>query len=358
MKQPEIWYAVLNWGLGHATRSAPLIEALEQRGYRLRLASDGAALDWLQARFPHLPTWQLPAYQARYARRGPAWAALVPQLPRLAARIRAEQGFLRRCLRSYPPPVALVSDNRLGWQVPGLRSLYLTHQFQLAAPPFSRLATALHRRYWRHFSALAVPDSPGSPLAGKLARPPASWGEKVYWLGPLSHLAGRPEIATTRRAGRSGPRRVTAVLSGPEPQRSVLEAKLITQARALDQYEWTLVRGREGAAPDWPGAVYGRLGSDALAKVLAHTDVVVGRSGYSSLMDYQAGGWPAVLIPTPGQGEQEYLADYHAEKKHAIRASQGALDLSRQIPAAMESTTWPMAEPVNRSALFRFLEGK
>ncbi len=358
MNAPEIWYAVLNWGLGHASRSAPLIEALERRGYRLRLASDGAAGAWLRARFPHLPYWELPAYQARYARHWPAWAALVPQLPRLARRARAERLFLARCLQAYPAPQALISDNRLGWQAPGLRSLYLSHQFQLATPPFSPLATFLHRYYWRSFSALAVPDAAGSPLAGKLARPPASWGERLYWLGPLSHLAGRPELKRTGRGEQRGPLRVTAVLSGPEPQRSLLEGQLAAQARSLPQYRWTLVRGCEGPWAGWPGSVYGRLGSGALAAVLAQTDVVVGRSGYSSLMDYQQAQLPAVLIPTPGQGEQEYLAAYHAGQGHAVVARQGRLDLSRHIPAAREVPGWPMVPQPEWEGLFGFLEGK
>lgn len=358
MKQPEIWYAVLNWGLGHASRSAPLIEALGQRGYRVRLASDGAALDWLRARFPHLPYWELPAYQARYARHWPAWAALVPQLPRLARRARAEHRFLARCLQAHPAPQALISDNRLGWQAPGQRSLYLSHQFQLAAPPFSQLATALHRHYWRSFAALAVPDAPGSPLAGKLARPPASWGERLYWLGPLSHLAGRPELKSRASANHLGPLRITAVLSGPEPQRSLLEGQLTGQARGLPQYKWTLVRGREGAYGGWPGPVYERLGSEALAAVLAQTDVVVGRSGYSSLMDYQQAQLPAVLIPTPGQGEQEYLAAYHAGQGHAVAARQGHLDLSGHIRAALKMPGWPAVQKPSWEGLFGFLEGK
>jgi hypothetical protein len=52
----------------------------------------------------------------------------------------------------------------------------------------------------------------------------------------------------------------------------------------------------------------GHLPAEALFKLLASRPVVVCRAGYSTLMDIEVTGNPALLIPTPGQTEQEYLA--------------------------------------------------
>jgi hypothetical protein len=64
----KILFCVLNWGLGHASRSIPIIEALLQKGNEITLASDGMPLALLRHTFPHLPAEELPAYGIRYPR--------------------------------------------------------------------------------------------------------------------------------------------------------------------------------------------------------------------------------------------------------------------------------------------------
>ncbi len=57
MPQKKILVAPLNWGLGHATRCIPIIEALENNGYVPIIASDGVALEMLKKNFRIFRPW-------------------------------------------------------------------------------------------------------------------------------------------------------------------------------------------------------------------------------------------------------------------------------------------------------------
>ena len=50
--------------------------------------------------------------------------------------------------------------------------------------------------------------------------------------------------------------------------------------------------------------------SESFQKEILSSKLVISRAGYSSLMDYQTLNTNAIIIPTPGQTEQEYLAEH------------------------------------------------
>jgi len=70
MSKKRILVAVMNWGLGHATRSIPVIHALQNEHYEPILASDGDALQLLKKEFPKLTHLELPGYNIQYAKKG------------------------------------------------------------------------------------------------------------------------------------------------------------------------------------------------------------------------------------------------------------------------------------------------
>lgn len=354
MAQVHILYAVLNWGLGHATRSAPLIRLMLERGFQVSVASDGAALDWLREEFPQLTSYRLPSYGIQYSRYLSAQWAVMAQVPWLAAAVASERRATAAILKEEDF-TAIISDNRLGCSSSELRSVYLSHQMQLPLGILSRVASALHRRYWSRFQALAIPDTEEGDLAGKLSQLPRDIGMPVFRLGPLSHLAWG------QRKWEPVQNRVVAVLSGPEPQRSILEKQLRKQMEALPDYEWHLVRGTGSKARrscEKGLQCYDKLGSRELGELLRTAELVISRSGYSSIMDYAELGLPALLVPTPGQGEQEYLGDYHGKRGHAHVVKQNELDLRRDLNLAWSSGSWPREGGGGKEELFRFLEGE
>ena len=64
--------------------------------------------------------------------------------------------------------------------------------------------------------------------------------------------------------------------------------------------------------------------------------LIISRPGYSTVMEVAAAGKKALFIPTPGQTEQEYLAEYYKEKNLFHYVSQKDMDLKNDILEALK----------------------
>jgi len=280
--------------------------------------SDGDAGEWLQAEFPHLHYRELPSYDIRYSAGNRQWPKLALSLPHIAKTASAERQILKQWVEELEP-AGIISDNRLGFHHPAVPSVYLSHQLSPKAGMFSNLAGSVHRSYYRKFNELWVPDELDSQLSGGLSATKL----KKRNIGLLSAL----------KTEDSDRHQVLMILSGPEPQRSVLEQKLFEQADALPPGS-ILVRGKNGSCPDrflQKFKVYDRLGSYDLSRLIAGAEVVISRSGYSSLMDYRRLAKKAILVPTPGQYEQEYLGKLHHQQNGWITVKQSQLNLEKDL---------------------------
>ncbi|MDX2135655.1 MAG: glycosyltransferase [Saprospiraceae bacterium] len=324
--------APLNWGLGHASRCIPIIRSLQAAGVEPVLASDGVALDLLRAEFPDLESVALPAYGIRYDTPNMTWN-VARRLPRVLWAIRAEHQAVARMVR-HMGIEAVLSDNRYGCFHPDRPSVLITHQLRPRIPGrvaswtgHTMLRQALHR-----FDAVWVPDVAGEGnLSGEL-----SHGTDIHpntrYIGLLSRM---------RRYPRETEYDVAMVLSGPEPQRSRLEERLLEEALALP-YRTAIVQGKTQSQQHYFAAehveVVSYLTSDTLNDLILAARAVVCRAGYSSIMDLAALGKKALLIPTPGQTEQEYLAEMLGDRGYFAWQTQAALDLEKGL-RALEGTT-------------------
>jgi uncharacterized protein (TIGR00661 family) len=323
----------LNWGLGHVARCIPIIRALEAMGVEVMLASDGVALHLLKAECPHLPAFELPSYRIRYESpnmvRNIAW-----QLPRITYAIRAEQWATERLVQEQGID-GIISDNRYGCFSKRARCAFITHQLNLQVPNavLEWAANRVLRLALSKFHDIWIPDVAGTPnLSGKLSHGPEPAPAKVQFIGPLTRLEkyeSSPEYD------------VAVVLSGPEPQRSILEQRLLEQAMTLPR-KFIFIRGKTQSREHYFVSenveVVSYLTSQDLNEVLMASKVLVCRSGYSSIMDLTALGKKALLIPTPGQTEQEYLAQYLSEQHLFLSQSQDALDLETGLNGLSRTT--------------------
>ncbi len=331
--QKAILVAPLDWGLGHATRCIPLIRALQQYPVRILIAAEGPTLALLQEEFPELEFLTLKGYRIRYGK------SPVSTLLRIAARIpgiimRAikEHYWLRKVHRQYRLS-AVIADNRFGLFLRNVPSVYLTHQLSVKSghTVTDWLATRMHRFSIRCFSECWVPDSAQAPsLAGALSHP-SHPPTPIRYIGPLSRFQAPAQPAA--------PLDLLLVVSGPEPQRSIFEEKLLS---GLQSYtgKAVLVRGLPGepqrplpSGIQLPGnvRVYHHLRADDLQPFMAGASLVISRSGYTTVMDLMQLGRRSVLVPTPGQAEQEYLAEHLEQAQYACRLSQQAFSLSEAL---------------------------
>jgi UDP:flavonoid glycosyltransferase YjiC (YdhE family) len=211
------------------------------------------------------------------------------------------------------------------------------------------LVNALHQRLIRAFDACWVPDRAGADnLAGSLAHPPLP---NTQYLGAISRFSAVAPLPHQWD--------ILVVLSGPEPQRQYLEAALKEQLSALP-YKSLMVRGKpsrqqlEQIGPQLYQQDF--MSQAALQTAFAQSQWVVTRSGYSTLLDLAAlQVAPPLLIPTPGQTEQEYLAQRLAEQGRCITQEQAQLDIKAGIEALSQLKP-PALTPPSTARLEQVLE--
>lgn len=302
VQQKNILVAPLNWGLGHATRCIPIIRNLEECGFNPIIASDGAALQLLKLEFPHLLFLELPSYRITYPKRGKNFMwKMLQGLPQMFLAIRNERKEVKKWVHIYKLS-GIISDNRLGVYNKNLPNVFITHQLNVLTGSTTYLTTKMHRRIINKFTECWVPDVEGKHnLSGKLGHV-ACQDAKTKYIGPLSRFC---KLDLKKKYD------LLVLLSGPEPQRTLLEEKLVT---SLSKYSGNVVFVKGIIEPDQKTVQQGNIlfynfmKTSRLEKTINESNFVLCRSGYTTVMDLAKLRKKAFFIPTPGQFEQEYLA--------------------------------------------------
>lgn len=349
----RILVAPLDWGLGHATRCIPLIQALDHLGYTVVIASSGKQAALLKAEFPLLEHIELSGYNVQYAHsKGWLPVKMMSQLPRLLKMIKWEHQWLQKIIHEYHIDL-VISDNRYGLWSASIPSVIITHQLLVKAP-YAWAERFIQRKLYHYidrFKMCWVPDSEKhGGLAGVLSHPTQLPSIPVAYMGLLCRFEKKPFDNSIQE-------HITVLLSGPEPQRSLLEKKVL-QGWGLPTASMRLVRGLPGNVTplNIPGAV-NHLPTKDLQMLLQQSGVVICRSGYTSLMELMDMGIKTVLVPTPGQTEQEYLAQRLAEKGYALYMEQDKFDLHTAIEKAHTTTyRFPELERFDVNRLSTLLE--
>lgn len=333
--------APLDWGLGHATRCIPLVKSLLGANARLWLAGEGAQETLLRNEFPQLPFLQLPGYRVKYSRKALA-VKLLFQWPGLRRSVRMEQAWLDEKINEYGFEV-VISDNRFGLHHSRANCIFLTHQLRIRTG-WGRLADGLAQKinykYINQFNECWVPDLLASPgLAGDLSHPGNLPAIPTRYIGVLSrfnkngsaqYAGNRPQILPDSNLSPH----ILVLLSGPEPQRTILENIIIDQVVKY-RGSATILRGLPGEQTILPSTnsiqFYNHLPTGDLEKELQRAEWVIARSGYSTIMDLAALGKKSILIPTPGQSEQEYLGRHLVEIKKAFCTRQKSFNLIKAL---------------------------
>jgi hypothetical protein len=314
--KPRILVAPLDWGLGHTTRCIPLIHELLAQHADVYLAGNQRQAALFAEEFPTLPLLPLEGYNIRYgASAGGLFRSMVMQAPKIMHSIRNEHTWLKSIIYEHGIDV-VISDNRYGLHHPGIPCIFLTHQLTIRTPLGKwgeRLVQKKNYSYINRFTECWVPDQEnGENLAGDLSHPRRHPAVPVKYIGPLSRL--QPVGIPARK------HHLLFILSGPEPQRTILENKIISEAI---QYPGTatIVRGLPDEATIIPSTnmivFYNHLPAAVLAREMMQAEYIISRSGYSTVMDLAVMGRKSIFIPTPGQTEQEYLGKYLQEKQFA-----------------------------------------
>ncbi len=298
----NILVAPLNWGLGHATRCIPIIKELEKNGFNPIIASDGMALEFLKKEFPNLLALELPSYHIEYSRKGRnlKWN-LLKNSPKTCFAVLNEKKIVSKWVTKYSLS-GIISDNRLGVYSKKIPSVYITHQLNVLSGKTTWISCKLHQLFIKKYTECWVPDSKYyvnlSGVMGHLKKTSL----KLKYIGILSRFE-KQNLPTKYD--------LMVLLSGPEPQRTLLEEKLIAELKGY-KTQTIFIKGKveDEQKIDVIQNItfYNFMQTEQLQQTFNESEIVLCRSGYSTIMDLCKLEKKAFFIPTPGQFEQEYLA--------------------------------------------------
>lgn len=326
----KIVVAPLNWGLGHATRSIPVVERLIHYGAEVHLAGDGASLKFISEEFPSLKTHELPSYNIEYpAGWGGAWKTVM-KAPSIIRAIKEEQKEIQKIIIENNID-GIISDNRYGVYSDQIPSIFLGHQLRVLPPKLLRWGSGIisfwHNTFLKKFTEIWVPDfAEKENLSGILSH-------QISINTPIKYIGPQSRFSSYNLSKDNKDNKIVAVLSGPEPQRSYFEQLISEQLQGIN-YPSILIRG---VVEDGENLQTGNLTiknylhSKELMEELSNAKCVICRPGYSTIMDLSLFGKKMILIPTPGQTEQEYLAENLSKQRKAIVQKQKSINIKEAI---------------------------
>jgi len=384
-KTKNILICPLEWGLGHATRMIPVAAELLKQNHNVILASGEEHLSLLRNELPGCSFLCFPGFKPEYSHHLPQYVSVLLKIPLLACHVILEHFRLKKIIQLYSIDI-VISDNRFGLWNRCIKSVYVTH---MPLIPFPRkmkflepLGVFIHRQIIRKYDLCFIPDLPGDKnLSGRLSHG-ISLPRNVRYIGILSRFTTLedenpqtpqgglnnvlkvPPSPSRSRFGeaRSGVpiapdsyrdgigvdfRYNTIILSGPEPQKEILKQNLIRLFK--DKEIVTLIFEGKPEKPEETGRtgniiLYGHLSSNRMKSILSGSEGIISRSGYTTVMDLVSLNCRALLIPTPGQTEQEYLAEYMSEKGYFSAVRQTDIKSGIEFPGKTPFNSHDMME--------------
>jgi len=327
----KLLVAPLDWGLGHATRCVPVIRELVNNNCEVWLAGEGAQEKLLREEFSSLPFLPLKGYRIKYAKAGQTGKLLL-QIPSILRSIKEENKWLKEQIIKHGFD-AVISDNRYGLHHEKIFSILITHQLCIKSSLgkwSERFLQKWNYKLIERFNECWIPDEESeNNLAGELSHPGKLPAVPIKYIGPQSRFKKNNDEEIKGH--------LLIILSGPEPQRTILENKIIDQVVNYNGSA-TIVRGLPTEKNIIPSTntihFYNHLASEELNNEAMKAEFVISRSGYSTVMDMAALQKKCIFIPTPGQTEQEYLASYLIKKGFAFSVKQNNLSLLKNIEEA------------------------
>ena len=383
MSGPTILISPLRWGFGHAGRMIPLALELQRRGCEVVFGADPHLLPLIEKELPDIKLIEIRSAPIRYSRLLPQYISIFLQLPVIVFSAIRENVSLRKLAQQIRPSI-IISDNRFGFFHRDIFSVYVTHQLRIPFPSSLRFmepfAAWLHGMIIKRYDLCLIPDYPGPVnLSGRLSHD-MKLADNIHYMGPLSRFRshgphtqsnakrergkwpdrqavtqvevneepGR-QLNTLKEVSEGLDRQIIAqrevheeitlqqsryclILSGPEPQRSILMKKVKDALRGKPLFILTTDPVKESDDDD-DGVTYViRPDIGTMRDMIMGSVMVIARSGYTSVMELTSLGKGAVLIPTPGQPEQEYLGQHLNDRYGFITLSQKKISEIGSLP--------------------------
>ena len=328
-KNYNILICPLEWGLGHASRMIPVARKLREMNHNVFIGSGEEHLSLFRNELTGLNYINFSGFSPGYSRILPQYASLLFKIPSLMYNIIREHNRLKKIIKENSIDI-VISDNRFGLWNKTVTSVYVTHMPLIPLPEFFKflepVGVLLHRIIIKKYSLCFIPDLPGNlNLSGRLSHG-VRLPENTRFIGILSKFTSleKSQIENPVKSQHN-----TVILSGPEPQKGILRQKL-TRLLKDAKPETIMFEGKpsKGGEITRTGNItfYSHLPASRMKGIIEESENIITRSGYSTVMELASLNRGALIIPTPGQTEQEYLAEYLSGKGWFYTMSQDETD--------------------------------
>ncbi|MDP3881456.1 MAG: glycosyltransferase family protein [Nanoarchaeota archaeon] len=325
----KVLFGVSDWGLGHATRSIPLISALLKKGDEVHIVSAGRAMKLLKNYFRKKCIYFDIVLEGAIPRKNISSFILNSALSFFS--VLKNLTFFRNRIKTIIKKEKydlVVSDCRADVYDRPDNSILINHQLRFRVPFLEVIVELILGKLMGKYGKVIVPDFPGRELSGDLSYNRFYEGE-VHYIGILSHVKKKKM-----------PKDIDffVTLSGPEPWRGELEKKIREQVLSLKgKIVVALAKPEQNKLEKTKNVTfYSFLKREKQAEMMNRAKFIITRSGYTTVMEVaEIGNKNVLFIPTPGQTEQEYLGDYYENRKYFHHTSQNDLNLQKDIRAAL-----------------------
>jgi len=332
MNHPKrILICPLNWGLGHATRCIPIIRLLIQKKQTVVIAAEGGPLELLKIEFPELEFITFKGVRIKYPTSGSMIIKMLFSITKITKGIKAENKLLGELIKKHKIDI-VISDNRYGCWSEKVKSIFITHQLMIKSPLAENFIHKQLSKYINKYEECWIPDFENeNNLSGDLSHK-YTLSENTFFIGPLSRFRGNTNDLKAESINEQN--ELVAIISGPEPQRSIFE-NIIREQIIKSNQKALIVLGlpnKELKIEHIRNVKFvSHLDSTQMKSAVENATIIIARSGYSTIMDIAALNKKAIFIPTPGQTEQEYLAKLLMQKKIAFYQTQSKFKLTEAL---------------------------
>ncbi len=301
IRNERILFSPLNWGWGHVSRSIPLLKRLSDQGNEILIACDEKQREIYNDYLPNIKTIPWEAYPFHFRGNGNFGFDLLFSMRKLRRFGKKEKKKIEKVVLEQRISL-VIGDHRYFFRSDSVPSIFVTHQLNLPLPWYMKLGQRLHDNYIAQFSQIWIVDDEKNSYAGNLSRPKVALTSKCKFIGPLSRFQGK-EISIDKKW-------TTILVSGPEPYAKQFYVQQKQKFGELKELQCIIYNGRIEDLSGQRGISWREIDERLL-----ETKKLLARSGYSTIMDVAFLKCEVELYPTPGQWEQEYLAQKKVSPK-------------------------------------------
>jgi len=308
-----------------------VIDVLLNKETNVIIAADNGPLEFLKQRFESCEFIKLPGFVPTYPRSGAMALTMALQYPKMKKQAKIANKRLQEIIKEKKIDI-VISDNRYELYSTEAYSVLVTHQIKIQTKGLQKIFAAfiksqLHN-YIKKYDELWIPDFENPPwLSGNLSHGRKMPINNYTFIGPLSRFKITNIKDSTKKYD------VMVILSGPEPQRSIFEELLEEQFLKTDLKVVFLLGKPDNQDSEFKENIVKmpHLPDVKFAEMIMSSDLIISRPGYSTIMDLAVFGKNAIFVPTPGQTEQEYLAETLEKQGSYYFQEQDKLDVQVAI---------------------------